>query len=121
MSNASLVGRLLEAMTGGSSGVVASQVFEVEAWPDGLVVSGSTDGDRWVPWDGVERIGPPDSPVVGGVMAWVEVTLKDGPPVRLGRGHLLAAGDEAAVETEVKIEQLRAAWQAWWSGVWPPT
>ena len=121
VSNASLLGGLFDAISGSIPGAVRSRVFEVEAWPDGLLITGTTDSDRWVGWEEVTEIEPPSSPGVTGQTTWVKITLNDGSPVRLGPEHLLGEGNEALADAEDKVDRLRSAWTAWRTGVWPPT
>ena len=120
-SNAATVVGLLLALGGEGLGSAFTRTGKVEAWPDGLVITGATDGDDWVPWQDVVEIGPPAVPIVKGVPAWVEFTMKDGSSVRLGRRHLVGDGDDALAEAADKIELLRRARTAWWTGAWPPT
>lgn len=111
---------LFEAMSGSGPTAMGNRDFEVEAWPDGLLISGAMDGNRWVAWGDVTEIGPPPPSVADGDGVWVEIVLNEGEPVRLGRQHLVSAGEESIAEAADKVERLRAARTAWWTGTWPP-
>jgi hypothetical protein len=121
VSNATAWLHLLVAIGGSDAGAMTARTFEVEAWPDGLLVTGSMDGNRWVAWADVAGIGPPPPSEVDSGGVWVEVVLDEGAPVRLGQQHLLGDGDDAIAEAEEKTQRLRSAWTAWWAGAWPPS
>ena len=111
---------LFEAISGNGPSAMGNHVFAAEAWPDGLLITGSTDGNRWVNWADVSEIGPPAVLVEDSDGVWVEIALTEGDPIGLGSEHLTCDGEEAISEAAGKVEQLRSALAAWWTGAWPP-
>ena len=119
---------LLAAATG-SGGMANGRTFEVDLFSDGLIISQKSAlslplgaGDTWVPWEDVAAI------TLGEVTSdkdapWLVFTMKDGTPVNLGPGHLLArTGSKAAAkEAKTKSERLISEWEAWKTTIGPST